>query len=213
MHVLGPDVPDHYPASGTYTFTWSVTHGPCTATDAVTLTFLDPADPLWADAGPDQDFDIYLSTTLNGSVAPGTTVTWSVLSGTALFGDGSSATTEVTDLALGDNLLLLTASFGTCRHVTDTVLVHVNDVFVPQGFSPNGDGVNDLFEVTGAMVFPNSSLQLFDRWGVEVYRSAPYRNEWDGRGRGNVALPDGTYFYTLELTPGRQYKGFVVIKR
>ncbi|HEY0978846.1 MAG TPA: HYR domain-containing protein, partial [Flavobacteriales bacterium] len=203
----------YMPQTGTYTFTWTVTNGLCSASDAITLTYHDPSDELWANAGPDQDFDIYLSTPLNGDATATADIQWSVLQGSGLFSDAHVPVTEVTDLAVGDNLLMLSASFGGCRTVSDTVRIHVNEVFIPQGYSPNGDGVNDLFEVTGAAVFPASDLRVFDRWGNPVFRSAPYRNEWDGRGQGGNALPDGTYYYTLQLAPERQYNGFVVIKR
>ena len=202
-----------FPGSGTYTFTWIESNEQCQGSDAVSITFHDPNDPLWADAGPDQDFDIYLSTPLAGSVAPGASAQWQVLSGSATFLHAQAPITMVTDLSVGDNVLLLTASFAPCRSVADTVHVRVNEVFIPQGFSPNGDGVNDLFEVTGALVFPDSRLRIHDRWGIEVHTASPYRNDWDGRGRGGSLLPDGTYYYFLDLTPERTYKGFVVIKR
>lgn len=214
--VSAPNAPQtaaHMPSSGSYTFVWNVVNGTCSASDAVTLSYFDPSDPLWADAGPDLDFDIYLSTPLQGDATPSADIRWSVVQGSGLFTDASDPRTDVTDLQVGRNVLVLSASFGQCRTVADSVRIMVNEVFIPQGFSPNSDGVNDLFEITGALVFPGSRLEVFDRWGNPVYLASPYRNEWDGRARNGNVLPDGTYYYTLSLTPERQHHGFVVIKR
>ncbi|MEM9822867.1 MAG: gliding motility-associated C-terminal domain-containing protein, partial [Bacteroidota bacterium] len=82
------------------------------------------------------------------------------------------------------------------------------------GFSPNGDGVNDFFQIRGIERFPNNSVLVFNRWGNEVFRSRGYTNDqgWDGRWEGKD-LPDGTYFYVIEDGEGNQYSGYVQIHR
>lgn len=84
-----------------------------------------------------------------------------------------------------------------------------SDLFIPNAVSPNGDGKNDRFLIVGLERYPGSSLNVFNRWGGEVYHSDNYANNWDGH-----ELSDGTYFYVLLLnTPhGKQaYKGWVEI--
>ena len=74
--------------------------------------------------------------------------------------------------------------------------------FIPQGFSPNGDGVNDAFKIGGLKDTELSELIIFNRWGGVVFASPDYKNDWIGQSnQGIVAigsgqgLPDGTYFY------------------
>jgi gliding motility-associated-like protein len=56
-------------------------------------------------------------------------------------------------------------------------------------------------------------LRIYDRSGIEVYRSETYQNDWDGRSLSGNPLPAGTYWYVL-VTPGleKNFKGFVYIK-
>lgn len=72
----------------------------------------------------------------------------------------------------------------------------------PTAFSPNGDGVNDRFEILGLERFPKSNIVIVDRWGKVVYQANPYGNDWDGRTLAGVALPEGAYYYALDLGAG-----------
>ncbi|MFT7606222.1 MAG: gliding motility-associated-like protein, partial [Saprospiraceae bacterium] len=80
------------------------------------------------------------------------------------------------------------------------------------GFSPNGDGVNDFFYIEGIEAFPDSKLNIFNRWGNEVYNKEGYLNDWGGTWK-NKLLPDGTYFYVLTDGNGHSYSGYVQIHR
>jgi gliding motility-associated-like protein len=94
----------------------------------------------------------------------------------------------------------------------DTGLVVVDNpcfmgIDIPEGFSPNGDGVNDTFVITGIENFPNNKVSILNRWGREVYSAMNYSNEWDGMSSsafnfGNGNLPSGTYFVILDLGDG-----------
>ena len=90
--------------------------------------------------------------------------------------------------------------------------VEVIALKIPNTFTPNGDGLNDYFEIRGLESFSEYRLTVFNRWGNEVYRSDRYRNDWNGGGLG-----EGTYYYALEirLHSGRSevFKGFVTIVR
>ena len=95
-----------------------------------------------------------------------------------------------------------------------------NEFFVPEGFSPNGDGVNDMFIIKGLNNYPNNTLTFFNRWGNEVYAVTNYQNDWNATSNkglrvGGELLPVGTYFYILDLgVDGKApIKGYVYINR
>ncbi|MEL7020225.1 MAG: gliding motility-associated C-terminal domain-containing protein, partial [Bacteroidota bacterium] len=96
---------------------------------------------------------------------------------------------------------------------TATVVVTIlcEDLIIYNGFSPNGDGVNDVFTILGIERFPNHELMIFNRWGNEVFRSTDYQNDWGGRWN-NKDLPDGTYFYIFD-NGTETFSGYVQIQR
>lgn len=106
-----------------------------------------------------------------------------------------------------------------------TVLVRVSDeaLFVPNAFSPNGDGLNDYFEIVGIGSYERVTLKIFNRWGNLVYESENYGpggdGFWDGKATrgirtGNGEMPTGTYYYTLDLGRGNEkLSGFIYLDR
>lgn len=94
--------------------------------------------------------------------------------------------------------------------------VHVN---IPEGFSPNDDGINDTFVIQGIENYADNRIRIFNRWGNKVYEASPYRNNWDGRNHegGNVGsdkLPVGTYYYLLWLRKNDSpKKGYIYLNR
>ncbi|WP_332367731.1 gliding motility-associated C-terminal domain-containing protein [Spirosoma telluris] len=92
-------------------------------------------------------------------------------------------------------------------------------IFIPEGFSPNGDGVNDLFVIRGTVGL-TVSLDVYNRWGNRVYTNSDYRNDWDGKPNTGIALssdatgvPDGTYYYVITLSDGRKFVRYMTINR
>lgn len=90
-------------------------------------------------------------------------------------------------------------------------------VFVPEGFSPNGDGYNDRFEIVGIEDYPGTELLILNRQGGTLYHSTDYQNTWDGiPDQGAVMggiLPEGTYYYVLKFSEGAVIKGFIYLNR
>ena len=90
---------------------------------------------------------------------------------------------------------------------------------VPEGFSPNGDGVNDNYVVRGLQIFPDNKFTVFNRWGNLVFKAEPYRNDWDGTSSfglnlGGDKLPTGVYYYILDLGDGsKPLKGYIYLNR
>ena len=105
---------------------------------------------------------------------------------------------------------------GLCA--TTTLTITVTDplagvIFVPEGFSPNGDNVNDNFVITYTGNEP-VHLQVFNRWGNIVYSNDAYQNDWQGISMHGVTigkdLPDGTYFYKVVIGEFQQTKSFTL---
>ncbi len=85
---------------------------------------------------------------------------------------------------------------------------------VPQIISPNGDGINDYWEIEHIDYFELNSLKIFNRWGTEVYSASPYLNEWHGQSNNGIDLPDGTYYYMINLGNGNaDQTGYLIIHR
>ncbi|QPH40143.1 gliding motility-associated C-terminal domain-containing protein [Pedobacter endophyticus] len=88
-----------------------------------------------------------------------------------------------------------------------------NNVFIPNLFTPNGDGINDVFEIRGISLFSQNDLVIVNRWGNEVYKSKNYQNSWSGEG-----LNEGTYYYLLRVketasAPWQVFKGYITLIR
>ena len=79
-------------------------------------------------------------------------------------------------------------------------------------FSPNNDGVNDLFVLLSDDLVGTCQLTVYNRYGAQVYYSAAYGNDWDGFGNGGP-LPEGVYFYVLLDAGGESAHGTVVLRR
>lgn len=85
---------------------------------------------------------------------------------------------------------------GGCS-VSDTIFIKVlKSPEVPNAFSPNGDGVNDTWNIKYLESYPGATVDVFNRYGQIVYRSLGYARPWDGRVQGNP-LPIGTYYYII----------------
>ncbi|MCB9193393.1 MAG: gliding motility-associated C-terminal domain-containing protein [Flavobacteriales bacterium] len=80
-----------------------------------------------------------------------------------------------------------------CAHdVARTVIVDSNcEVVVPNVFSPNNDGSNDVFEIAGIEGTSNR-VRIYNRWGQVIYEQQNYKNNWDARD-----VNDGTYYYEV----------------
>lgn len=93
---------------------------------------------------------------------------------------------------LGAGIFFVTVQNGVCT-TTDSIYVQVDSCLmrvIPNVFTPNGDGINDFFIIENIERFPNSKLEIFNRWGNLVFKHDNYKNDWDGND-----LNAGTYYY------------------
>lgn len=119
-------------------------------------------------------------------------------------------------LACGSKTYLyLVCDTQSCDTGEVSITIHCPDVvFLPQGFSPDGDGMNDQLVFTGIEYFAPASLKVFNQYGTIVYESGDYNNTWDGTTlHSGKPLPDGTYFYILQLADKRKYNRYLIINR
>jgi len=160
------------------------------------------------------------STTTKGTYEPSTGL-WTI--GTMNVSATETLTITATINPLGNyvNTAIITGNEidDNLENNTSTVITYPTDFFIPDGFSPNGDGINDLFVIRGIFNYPNNKIVIFNRWGNKVYEASPYQNTWDGRSMfglrvGGDELPVGTYFYVLDLMDGSPiFKGTIYLNR
>lgn len=90
-------------------------------------------------------------------------------------------------------------SINGCTNYFPYRVINTLDVWVPNAFSPNGDGKNDVWVIEGILKYPNSVVNVFNRWGNKVYSSSNgYQVPWDGNHNG-TEVPSATYYYVIDL--------------
>ena len=80
----------------------------------------------------------------------------------------------------------------------DSVYVKVFEYFIPNAFSPNGDGINDVFRAIGLYKDINYNLQVYNRWGEKVYETDQLEEGWNGISGGKYCPPD-TYVWVIHV--------------
>ena len=87
------------------------------------------------------------------------------------------------------------------------------DIIIYNGFSPNNDGVNEVFKIENIDKYPQNTVTVYNRWGNLVFNETGYNNTWRGTYK-SADLPDGTYFYRIDLGDGKEkFNGFVHVQR
>ncbi len=100
--------------------------------------------------------------------------------------------------------LVLSSPTGTftsgsrCRLTPNNLCGVYTPIFIPEAFSPNGDGINDTFEVKGT-ILSTYELAVFNAWGTPVFSSQDPQIQWDGTFKG-TPLPAGYYVFKVKLT-------------
>lgn len=161
-------------------------------------------------AGPDQNVFQYLPATM-AAVGVGTWTQLATDLTKATITNPISSTTTVTGL---NNLGLYHFIFTNSGGCTDSVTLKVitADLDIPNIITPNNDGKNDVFKISGLEAYPGSQIIILNRWGNEIYRSDNYLNNWDGSG-----LAEATYYYILNRRDHdgniSTLKGWVFLKR
>ncbi len=185
------------------------TLGTCSRKDSI-LVNVNPR-PL-VSAGPDQVIIEGDVVPIMATASPGTYL-WTPAAGlssaTILNPNASPSVTTTYQLTV-------TNQNGCVTSDEMTITVFPNCVKPKEAFTPNGDGINDTWQVTNGNCTRSIQVKVFNRYGSPVFSSDNYSNDWDGKFRGSL-LPDGTYYYlvTFDLVNGKRssVKGNVTILR
>jgi gliding motility-associated-like protein len=133
----------------------------------------------------------------------GTTYQWSTdESGTVPFIDFTGFNTDK-----GATVWVM-ANLNGCT-ASDTIIIYpcIESLKIPNTFTPNGDGINDDWQITVLSNFPDAIVEVFDRWARKVFTSTKgYTQPWNGRDTKGHILPMETYYYIINLNDARNSK-------
>lgn len=143
------------------------------------------------------------------------------------YGNASISNSQTIDLVvneffLGRDSLIYRVCDGDNDCDTGTLWITLSNDFdnsyTPQGFSPNGDGINDIFNIPAFDQFVPLKIMIMDRNGRLVYSSNEYDNQWDGKANTGIyngqLLPSGVYYYKLTVpTISKELTGFIYLNR
>ncbi len=98
-----------------------------------------------------------------------------------------------------DTFYVTVTDVNNCS-ISDSVIVLTDKktITIVNAFSPNGDGINDVWNIKNIDAFPNCVISIYNQWGTVVFESTGYTKPWDGTKDGK-ALPADTYYYIIDL--------------
>ena len=115
---------------------------------------------------------------------------------------------DLTSLDAGTYSVIVTDDFGC----SDTLMVIITEdlqIFISTVITPNGDGMNDTWGVTG--LSSDAKVQVLNRWGQVLYNTTGYSTPWDGTNNGET-LPASDYYYIIDLGQGDVRTGTITLK-
>ncbi|WP_396147697.1 gliding motility-associated C-terminal domain-containing protein, partial [Flavobacterium sp.] len=204
-------------AAGVYTYTVTGT-APCGSIAASVTVNITPAPNAGTNGtvtfcanSPSQD----LFTSLGGTPQTGGVWSPALASGTGVFNPAVDAAGVYT---------YTVTSLCTSTSASVTLIINdcpITDIIIPDGFSPNGDGINDEFVIENLItLYPNFSLEIFNRYGSVLYEGNRNTPNWNGKSTekltiGDGLLPTGVYFYIVNFNDGtkKPLQGRVYLSR
>lgn len=192
-------------AGGTYILTTTDANG-CVKVDTVEVPFV--SSPV---ANYDEDADTVLAEVVITFMDLSSEENDTIVDWFWDFGDGNVSSEQNPTHAYADTglypVMLIVTNTDGC---TDTIVsdIYVSpEIEIPNVFTPNGDNINETFEIKYIeILYPGSTLKIYNRWGKKVYESDNYKNEWDGEKH-----KAGTYFYELLLSDGTALSGNILM--
>jgi len=199
--------PNASPASTTL-YTVTVTNGVCSKMDTVLVSVHEvPA----AITGNGQTLCDGGSVVLGGPAVTGDTYLWTPSTGL------SSSTVAQPTATINGTILytLLETDTATGCSMTNQVTITIEPNEFYTGISPNGDGINDWWDIPMLDCYPDNTVVILNRWGSQVWMANNYNNttvRWAGQNMNGTDLPADTYYYTITYNNTRK-EGWIFIKR
>lgn len=193
---------------------FSITINSSLGCDSTIITTLVVFDLPIADAGNDQEIFIGQTAVLGANAEQNRSYNWMPTTGLSL---SNSSITNASPIVSTTYVLTTTNTITGCIN-TDTVEVVVkpiSDLEFFNGFSPNGDGLNDYWRIPVLSLYTSNSVQILNRWGNEVWITQDYNNfdkVFVGHNMNGDNVPDGTYYYIIKYGT-QELRGWLFIKR
>lgn len=199
--------------------------GPCVAVVSTITSTID--QPATVTVGNDISICANDPVLLNGTLGGSANNPLWTTTGSGSFSDDASLAAEYTpgasDISTGTVDITLTVdAAGVCPQVSDQLIVNINfcEIIVHNGISPNGDGLNDYFEIVNIQfIEPQNRVFIYNRWGDKVFEMANYnstdpKKRFDGKSDDGKELPSGVYFYKITFASGSsELSGYLTLKR
>ncbi|VXB42017.1 conserved exported hypothetical protein [Flavobacterium sp. 9AF] len=180
-------------ASGNFTYTFTPDAGQCASTGTLSVVIDQKAIPTF---NPIAELcSGSLSTELPLTSIEGFTGTW----------NPSTINTSL----VGNSTYTFTPDVAFCA-ATTTIDISIKGCTIPKGFSPNGDGNNDTWDLSA---FNVKKVEVFNRYGLKVYSKNDYVDEWGGKQDNGNVLPSGTYYFSIEFYDRESSTGWVYINK
>ncbi len=182
-------------SNGNYTFVLTAVSSVSSCIDRDTVV-IRTFPELIIDAGPDALIPLFSNVTIGGNpTAQGAvSLTWSP----TLALDDASVSNPIASNTV-NVVYTLTARDANGCVASDTIRVDIYPgVKISSGFTPNGDGKNDLWIIDYIEQFPDNTVEIYNRWGDQLFYSKGYETPFNGQYRGRD-LPVGTYYYIINL--------------
>ena len=191
------------------TYVLTVTEpGGCYDRDSV---FIGMYPLLGIDAGNDTTVAAGQTIQLNASGGPFDSYSWNPQQGL----DDPASSNPL--LLVSEDLVYIVTGISTygCTEIDSVSITTAGNLIIYNGFTPNGDGINDFWDIDNVIYYPNITVEVYNRWGAQVFSSKGYTSEkrWDGTYKGkDIAI--GTYYYVIHLNDGsKPITGHVTIVR
>ena len=180
-----------------YSFIYTVEEQSCTVKDSVLVTVVSL--PI-VDAGLDVTLGYNDPHILGGNPTgpSGASYSWTPITNFTFESDSILENPGIDVLSSVTYTVFVTDTNG-CISSDQVVVSLIPNIIVPSGFSPNGDGINDTWEIQNLEAFENTTVRVYNRWGTLVYDYDESNENWTGGGSSNEMIPVGTYYFIIEF--------------
>jgi len=135
-----------------------------------------------------ENLDVDITATPSGGTAP-YTYAWS---------NGSTENSINLSLSPG-NYTVAIMDNNSCTEDTSFVIATMSADCVPNVFTPNGDNINDTWNLENTFLYSDSKIKIYGRYGRLLFKSVGYSTPWDGKNENGNDVPEGAYFYHIEV--------------